>query len=184
MKVVFLEEVEGSGRVGEIRNVADGYARNYLFPRGLAAPATPHYIELARARAEKEARRQTRLDEEVRQHLLPKVDGQALTVEVRVGEQGKLFGSITGRDVAEALQRLTNIELEHRQVEMEPIRELGTYKVPVRLARNVVATVEVIVSPLEEARPAKKGAGAKAKAEAAEPATQTGEADAGDGEEG
>ncbi len=172
MKVVFLKEVEGSGRIGEVKNVADGYARNFLLPRGLAAPATPRYIELARAQAEKEARRQVRLDEEARQYLLPKIDGQSLTVEVRVGEQGKLFGSVTSRDVAEALRRLTGIELEHRQVEMEPIRELGVYRVPVYLTRNVEASVEVKVTSLEEAKPKRKRPRAAAKEEAAEPAPE------------
>jgi large subunit ribosomal protein L9 len=173
MKVVFLEEVEGSGRIGDVKTVANGYARNYLLPRQLAAPATPHYLEIARAKAEKEARHQERLDEETRQYLLPKVDGKTVTVEVRVGEQGKLFGSVTSRDVAEAVARLVNIELEHRQVEMAPVRELGSYSVPVHLTRNVVATVEVNVVPLveapeePEAEPAKKRAKPKAKKEPA-----------------
>src|SRR3989337_1123219 len=97
MKVVFMEEVEGTARVGEIKNVADGFARNYLLPRRLAAPATDHYITIAQPRAEKEAKRQDRLDEEARKHLVPKVEGRSLTIEVRVGEQGKLFGSVTAR---------------------------------------------------------------------------------------
>ena len=75
MKVVFLEEVEGTARVGEVKNVADGFARNYLLPRRLAAPATDHYIGIATAKAEKDARRQARLDDETRTHLLPKVEG-------------------------------------------------------------------------------------------------------------
>lgn len=181
MKVVFLEEVEGSGRIGEVKNVADGYARNFLLPRRLAAPAIPHNMEIARAKAEKEARRQARLDEEAREHLLPKVEGQAITVQVRVGEQGKLFGSVTPRDVAEALQHLTGIEVEHRQVEMEPIRELGTYSVPVYLSRNVAASIGVNVVPLEEApakprpaKPARKGIRRKPKEEATAPKAETG----------
>src|SRR3990172_9133901 len=149
MKVVFLEEVEGTARVGEVKNVADGFARNYLLPRRLAAPATPHYLNIAQARAEKEARRQSRLDEEAQQYLLPKVDGRALTMEVRVGEQQKLFGSVTARDIAEALQEATGVELEHRQVELrEPIRELGDHEVTVKLTRNVHAQITVNVSAL------------------------------------
>lgn len=165
MKVVFLEEVEGSGHVGEVKNVADGYARNYLLPRRLAAPATPHYLEIARAKAEKEARRLERLDHEARQHLLPKLEGQALTIEVRVGQQGKLFGSVTPRDIAEALQALTGIQLEHRQVETPPLRQLGTYQVPLRLSRNVVATIQVQVTPI--GAPAAVGKAAQAPEEGA-----------------
>ena len=149
MKVVFLEEVEGTARTGDVKNVADGFARNYLLPRRLAAPATDHYIAIAQARASKEARRQDRLDDEARQQLLGKVDGQTLRIEVRVGEQDKLFGSVTARDIAEALHEATKIEIEHRQVDLkQPIRELGSHTVPVKLTRNVIATITVNVEPL------------------------------------
>ena len=149
MKVVFMEEVEGTARVGEIKNVADGFARNYLLPRRLAAPATEHYVAIAQARAEKEARRQDRLDEEASTYLVPKMEGASVTIEVRVGEQGKLFGSVTGRDIAEALQEATGVELEHKQVDLrQPIRELGSHEVTVKLTRNVEVQVMVNVEPL------------------------------------
>jgi len=149
MRVVFLEEVEGTARTGDVKNVADGFARNFLLPRKLAAPATDHYITIAQAKAGKEARRQERLDDEARERLLPTVDGKSLTIEVRVGEQGKLFGSVTARDIAELLQEATRIELEHRQVDLrEPIRELGAHEVSVKLTRNVAATITVNVEPL------------------------------------
>lgn len=149
MKVVFLEEVEGTARTGDVKNVADGFARNYLLPRKLAAPATDHYINIAQAKAGKEARRQERVDEEARSYVLPKVDGKSLKIEVRVGEQRKLFGSVTARDIAEALHEATRVELEHRQVDLkEPIRELGAHEVSVKLTRNVLATVIVNVEPL------------------------------------
>jgi large subunit ribosomal protein L9 len=149
MKVVFLQEVEGKARVGEVKEVADGYARNYLFPRKLAAPATPHYISMARAKAEKEARRQARLDQEAQEKLLPRLAGLSLRIEVRVGEQGKLFGSVTALDIAEALRQQAGVELDHRQVLLaEPIRELGSFPVGLRLTRNVQAQVTVEVVPL------------------------------------
>jgi large subunit ribosomal protein L9 len=157
MKVVFLEEVEGTASPGEVKNVADGFARNYLFPRKLAAPATEHYIAIAQAKATKHARRQERLDEEARTHLLPKLDGRTLTIEVKVGEQGKLFGSVTGRDIAEAIQRETGIEVGHQQVLLgQAIRELGSQDVTVRLTRNVLATVtvNVVAEGAAEASPA------------------------------
>ena len=149
MKVVFLEEVEGTARAGDVKNVANGFARNYLLPRKLAAPATDHYINIANAKAGKEARRQDRLDDEARTHLLAKVDGKSIRIEVRVGEQGKLFGSVTSRDIAEALQEATRVELEHRQIAIkEPIRELGTHEIPVKLTRNVIANVIVQIDPI------------------------------------
>lgn len=148
MKVVFLEEVEGTAHTGDVKNVAAGFARNFLLPRKLAAPATDHYITIAQAKATKEARKQVKLDEDA-QKLLPKVDGQSLTMEVRVGEQSKLFGSVTAREIAEHLAEATKIEIEHRQVDLkQPIRELGTFTVPVKLTRNVIANVTVNVVPI------------------------------------
>ena len=149
MRVVFLEEVEGTARTGDVKNVADGFARNYLLPRKLAAPATDHYINIAQAKAGKEERRQEKVDEEARDRVLPKVDGKAVEIEVRVGEQGKLFGSVTARDIAEALQAVTRVELDHRQVDLkEPIRELGGHEVTIKVTRNVLATVTVNVVPV------------------------------------
>ncbi len=149
MKVVFLDEVEGTAHTGDVKNVANGFARNYLLPRKLAAPANPHYIAIAQAKASKDARRQERVDDEARQYVLPKVEGTAIRIEVRVGEQDKLFGSVTARDVAEALQEATKVELEHRQIDLkQPIRELGAHEVHVKLTRNVIASVTVNVEAL------------------------------------
>ena len=149
MKVVFLEEVEGTASPGDIKNVANGFARNYLLPRKLAAPANDHYINIAKAKATKHARRQDRLDDETRTHILPKVDGRSVRIEVRIGEQGKLFGSVTARDIAEALQAETGIELTHQQVALgQAIREVGSQEVNVRLTKNVIAKVTVDVEPL------------------------------------
>ena len=182
MKVVFMEEVEGTARVGEVKNVADGFARNYLLPRRLAAPANDHYIAIAQGRAAKEARRQEREDEEALAHLVPKMEGRSVTIEVRVGEQGKLFGSVTARDIARALQEDTGVELEHRQVDLrQPIREVGSQEVTVNLTRNVHVQVNVSVEPLggmpeTEAEAATEGPEAEAEAEAAgeEPEAEVG----------
>jgi large subunit ribosomal protein L9 len=149
MKIVFLEEVEGSGHIGEVKNVANGFARNYLLPRGLAAPPTDHYLGIAKIKAEKDLKRQEKLDEEARERLLPKVEGRDLTMEVRVGQQGKLFGSVTARDVAELLQAETGLELEHRQVQLaQPIRDIGNYDVTVRLTRNIHVPLRLHVIPI------------------------------------
>jgi large subunit ribosomal protein L9 len=154
VKVVFLEEVEGSGRIGEVRNVANGYARNYLLPRKLAVPATEHNIRIAQARGETEAKRQAGLDADA-EVLAEKLTGLTITIEVRVGEQGRLYGSVTARDISEALEKPLGLLLEHRQVELEePIRQVGLFEVPLRLSRNVRASVQVAVlgegQPLEE----------------------------------
>jgi large subunit ribosomal protein L9 len=164
MRVVFLEEVEGTARTGDVKNVADGFARNFLLPRRLAAPATEHYIAVAQARATKEARRQSKLDEDA-QRLVPQVDGKSVTIEVRVGDQDKLFGSVTARDIAELVSQATKIDLEHKQIDLkQPIRELGTFAVPVKLTRNVIAMVTVNVEPI----------GGRAEAEPEAPAAEEG----------
>jgi large subunit ribosomal protein L9 len=145
VKVVFLEEVEGSGRIGEVRNVADGYARNYLLPRKLAVPATDHNIRIAQARVQAGAKHQAGLDAEAAV-LAEKLPGLTITIEVRAGEQGRLYGSVTTRDIAEALEKPLGLLLEHRQVELEePIRRVGLFEVPLRLSRNVRASVQVAV---------------------------------------
>jgi len=145
VKVVFLEEVEGSGRIGEVRNVANGYARNYLLPRKLAVPATDHNIRMAQARAGVEAKHQTKLDADA-EVLARKLVGLSISIEVRVGEQGRLYGSVTARDISEALEKPLGLLLEHRQVELEePIRQVGVFEVPLRLSRNVRPSVQVVV---------------------------------------
>jgi len=145
VKVVFLEEVEGSGRIGEVRNVANGYARNYLLPRKLAVPATDHNVRIAQARAEVEAKRQGKLDADA-EVLAEKLVGLSVSIEVKVGEQGRLYGSVTARDISEALEKPLGFLLEHRQVEMEePIRQVGVFEVPLRLSRNVRRSVQVAV---------------------------------------
>lgn len=170
MRVVFLEEVEGTARTGDVKNVSDGFARNYLLPRKLAAPATSHYITIAGAKATKEARRQARLDEDA-QKLVPQIEGKSITIEVRVGDQDKLFGSVTTRDIAEQLAAATRIEIEHRQIDLkQPLRELGAHPVRVKLTRNVVATVTVNVEPIGGLPEAAAEAPAEAAAPAEEPA--------------
>lgn len=150
MKVVFLETVPGSGQAGEVKNVADGYARNYLLPRRLAAPATPENLRRAEAKGQTEARRQARLDAQA-QAVATRLEGKSLTIAMRVGEQGRLFGSVTSQDIAQEVAKLAGQEIDHRQVVLEePIRELGEYNVVLRLTRNVEATVPVAVVPIEQ----------------------------------
>tara|TARA_Y100001970_G_scaffold239580_1_gene301645 strand:- start:472 stop:1131 length:660 start_codon:yes stop_codon:yes gene_type:complete len=145
VKVVFLETVEGSGSMGEVKTVRPGYARNYLLPLGLAAPATPEIL----ARAEKlrviEEERQ-RIQDEHAKELVGKFEGKPLIIEVRVGEQGRLYGSVTSADIAEKAGEILGEELDRRRVLLpEVIRSVGIYKVPVRLSRTVLPDLEVVV---------------------------------------
>lgn len=149
MKVVFLETVEGSGTMGEVRTVRPGYARNYLLPRGLAAPATPDVLARAERLREIEEERQRAQDEHA-QELVGKLEGAPLVMAVRVGEQGRLYGSVTSADVAEKAGEILGEELDRRRILLpEVIRSVGVYTVPIRLSRNVVPEAQVVVVDAE-----------------------------------
>lgn len=149
MKVVFLETVEGSGSMGEVRTVRPGYARNFLLPRGLAAPATPEVLARAAQLREIEDERQ-RVQDEHAQELVGKFASNPLIIAVRVGEQGRLYGSVTSADIAEKAGEILGEELDRRRVLLpEVIRSVGVYSVPVRLSRNVVPDMQVVVVDAE-----------------------------------
>lgn len=169
MKVVFFEDVEGTAHVGEIKEVKNGFARNYLLPRGIAGPTTKENLQRANALAQREARRQEKLDAEART-IAAKLENLTVAIEARVGETGRLFGSVTNRDIAAAIQSATGVELEHQQVLLpEPIRELGQRTVEIKFTRNVSAEVTVDVVPDAASKPiAEKLAAAQAEAAAAD----------------
>ena len=149
MRVVFLNDVDGIARAGEIKNVADGYARNFLLPRKLAAAATTSTVQQAESRANAIAKEQEKLDEAATA-VANQLSSAAVVIKARVGEGGRLFGSVTSSDIAEAINARSGSSVEHRQVVLDaPIKEVGTYEVPVTLTRNVKATVNVEVAAEE-----------------------------------
>ncbi len=175
MKVVFFEDVEGTAHVGEVKEVKNGYARNYLLPRGIAGPTTRENLQRANALAQREARRQEKLDNEARA-IAQKLENLAVSIEARVGETGRLFGSVTNRDIAAAIHAAVGVELEHQQVLLpEPIRELGERTVEIKFTRNVSAEVTVSVVPDAASRPIVEKLNAQQAAEAAEPAPAEGD---------
>jgi len=154
MKVVFFEDVEGTAQVGDVKDVKNGFARNFLLPRGIAGPTTPPNLQRANSLAQKEARRQERLDSDARS-VASRLEGYTVTIEARVGETGRLFGSVTNRDVASRIHETLGIDVEpHIILLPEPIRELGARPVSVKFTRNVSVDVNVDVVPDEESRPA------------------------------
>ena len=145
MKLVLRSDVDGVGKRGDIVDVADGYARNYLVPKGLAMKATKGVVAQAesmrRAREVKETR-----DREAAQAVAAQLGSKALEVKARAGEGGKLFGSVTAADIADAIQAQTGIEVDRRKVDLaEPIRELGDADVTVKLHTDVAVGVVVHV---------------------------------------
>jgi large subunit ribosomal protein L9 len=153
MKVVFLENVEGTAQVGDVKDVKNGFARNYLLPKGLAAPAIEPYLARAQAGAKREAKQQAALDDEA-QALAGRLEGQRITMTARVGEQGKLYGSITAVHIAQEVATLIGAEeFDHRKVLLpEAIKETGVQPVRLRLTRNIEAAidVEVLAEGVEE----------------------------------
>ncbi len=146
MKVIFLDNVEGTAQVGEIKDVKNGFARNYLLPRGLAAPAVEPYLTRGASRAVREDKRQSELDKDA-SAVARRIEGSRIRIEARVGEQGKLFGSVTSVHIAaEVAKLLGDEEFDHRKVLLpESIKVVGVQPVRLRLTRNVEATIEVEV---------------------------------------
>lgn len=145
MQVVLLKDVKRLGTAGEVRTVADGYARNYLIPRGLAKPATPGAVREAQAQMAVQARQAAR-EQAQAQMLAEELSGVTLTFKARAGETGRLYGSVTTADIAEELEKQTGKSIDRRRLVLEePIRELGTFEVPIRLASDVAANIKVTV---------------------------------------
>jgi large subunit ribosomal protein L9 len=144
MKIVLREDVETLGRKGDLLDVADGYARNYLVPRGLAIKATKGVVIQAEAMRRNREAREAR-DRTAAQELAGRLSAVPLTVGARAGEGGKLFGSVTSADIVAALLD-RGIEIDRRSVVLDdPIRELGEVEVTVRLHPEVVVPLVVAV---------------------------------------
>jgi large subunit ribosomal protein L9 len=153
MKVVFFEDVEGTALVGDIKEVKNGFARNFLLPNGVAGPTNKDNLMRANSLAQKEARRQEKLDADARK-ITDKIQDYTVTLEARVGETGRLFGSITNRDVAEKLNSSTGLNIDaHTILLAEPIREIGGRTVTIKFTRNVSIDITVDVVPDEASKP-------------------------------
>jgi large subunit ribosomal protein L9 len=146
MKVILRNDLDGVGKKGDILDVADGYARNFLLPRGMALKATNGAVgqadSMRRSRDVKDARARGEAEEIARQ-LVPKV----INLSARAGSGGKLFGSVTATDVADAVLAQTGIELDRRKLHVDdPIREVGTHRLTARLHPDVIFPVTVEVT--------------------------------------
>jgi large subunit ribosomal protein L9 len=145
-EAILLQDVETLGDKGAVVDVSKGYLRNFLIPRGLAQPATRGAIEAARRRAEASERAEQAAAGRARESadLLAKT---VLTLDQQAGEDGRLFGSVTTQDIAEAIRDARGITVDRRAVHLEePIRHVGTYMVVVEVAPQVTATIKTIVT--------------------------------------
>ncbi len=145
MKVVFLEDVPGVARSGEIKEVADGYARNLLIPKKLALIANSAAIKLAEARCRAKARQQAETEAEL-QELAKQIDGKEITLKARAGSKDRLYGSITSADIAAELEKSNGVVVDRRKIDLEEhIHQLGSYEITVRLGRDITPKVKVNV---------------------------------------
>lgn len=145
MKVVLRQDVENLGEKGSVKNVADGYARNYLIPRGMAVVATPGELKVVATNEAVKQRKIARQEQEL-QGLADRIDGQKLEFEARSGSNGRLFGSITNGDIAEKLSKVVGTEIERRKIVIdEPIRTTGDHPVTVNLVGKLRPQVTVVV---------------------------------------
>jgi len=151
MKVVFLEDVPSVAHAGDVKEVADGYGRNYLLPRKLAVLADAAATHIVEAQKKRRARLEAQTLEEM-QELASKLDGMEIVLEARAGAKDKLYGSITNVDIAEEVAKTAGVEIDRRKIELEePIRETGSFDIPVRLTGDIVPKIKLVVK--EEAKP-------------------------------
>jgi large subunit ribosomal protein L9 len=155
MKVILTEDVQHLGESGAIKEVANGYARNYLLPRGLAKPATPGMVKVIEERKAADARRTAKAEEENRS-LATLIGEQTLRMKARVGKQGRLYGSITAADIANMLSQQIGQTIDRRKVDLaDNIHSIGTYEVTVKLVGKLNPKVKVVVeSDVEPETPA------------------------------
>ncbi len=146
MKVIFIQDVPNVGRAGEIKEVTNGYGRNYLIPKNLAVMAKADSINTIEAQIKVHARHQAETEAELTE-LGEKLEGQEIIVEARSGGKERLYGSITTADIAEKLEETTGLVVDKRKIEIdESIRQIGSYEVAVRLTKDIVPKIKVTVT--------------------------------------
>ena len=144
MKVVLLQDVKGLGKKGELVNTSDGYARNFLFPRKVAMEANSQAMSELKNR---ESSEKHRIDTEIAnaKASAAKIEGKTVKITAKAGANGKLFGSVTSKDVAEAISKEFGLKLDKRKVVVEDIKAFGTYPVEVKLYNGISASMFVMV---------------------------------------
>ena len=144
MKIILREDYKQLGESGEVVKVKDGFARNYLIPKGIAYPATKSYLKVFEEEKKQKQFKQ-RKEAKVAQTMAKKLEGVSVTIPVTVGEGDKMYGSVTSQNIFEYLEK-QSIEIDKRKIELEePIKELGIYQVPIKLHKDVKASIKVWV---------------------------------------
>jgi len=144
MKVLLLKDVYKLGRAGDVKKVADGYGRNYLLPQGMAILATPAALKMTERIKEKANVQRAIINQEM-DAVARQIAGLTLTFPAKASETGKLYGSVTTQMLAETIKAKTGVDIARRQIDTQPLRILGEYKVNIRLTVDLVPTIDVIV---------------------------------------
>lgn len=145
MKVILLTDVKGKGKNGELCQVSDGYARNFLFPKNLAVPADNAALSELKSREEaKEHHRQEEIDEA--RAAAAKLNGKSVTLHAKAGTGGRLFGSVTSKEVAEEIAKTLGVEVNHKKMSMNDIKNFGEYSAEIRLYQGITAKLTVKVT--------------------------------------
>ena len=150
MKVIFLKDVAGAGKTGEIKEVADGYGKNYLIPRKLAALARSAALNSMELKLAAQERSLARTEAELTE-LAKQLEGREIFLQAKTGGKSRLYGSITTSDIAAELEKATGLVIDKRKIEVpESIRQIGTYDVSIKLAAELAPKIKVIVTEKSE----------------------------------
>ena len=145
MKVILLQDLKGTGKKGEIVNVADGFARNSLFPRGIAMEATASNLNILKNKQEALAHRKE-VAENTARDIATRLEALNLVLDAKGGAGGKLFGSVTSKDISELLKKQHKLDIDKRWIQTDGIKTAGTYEIPVWLHQAVTAKLKVTVN--------------------------------------
>jgi large subunit ribosomal protein L9 len=169
MEVVLKQDVDALGLRGEVVNVARGYARNFLLPRGLAEVATPGLVKELEKREAQRARHEAKTSDEARA-IAQRLEGRELRFDVNAGPTGALFGSVTATNVADRIWEEQKVRVDRRKLQMDAIKRIGRYTVPFEIFPEVVADLKLVVAPEGEELPPEAELAAMEAAEQAEAA--------------
>lgn len=145
MKLILLKDVKGQGKKGQVVNVSDGYARNFLLPRGLAKEATDSNMHILNR--QNEAERKKKLAEtEAAQKVAEELRNKEIKISTKAGDGGKLFGAITTKDIAAELKKQYKVEIDKKKIVSDTIKHLGTYEVEIKLYPEISTKVKVVIT--------------------------------------
>ena len=169
MKVILLTELRGKGGEGDVIDVAQGFAENYLFPNKIAQPATPGNIKQLEERRHNIAKREEKRVADA-EAIRAQLDGKPVVVDAKIGEEGQLFGSVTAAQVADAVEAQLGVTVDRKRIGRVNIKQVGTHEVEINLYRDINAKVLVLVGVETAAEPEPEVEAVEAEAEVAEEA--------------